>query len=74
MVSKGFGKVDIAACILVSALITVAFYIMAIYKSIQSDRYAPIDAYAGAVFVFILSMIVSVSIIPPLIKKFGGGK
>ncbi|MFQ6128516.1 MAG: hypothetical protein ACE5QW_06400 [Thermoplasmata archaeon] len=53
------------ACIITSLLIALAFYFLAFRLNV----YSPIDMLGGAIFVFVLSMIVSFSIIPQLINK-----
>ncbi|HEY9245790.1 MAG TPA: hypothetical protein VIO11_02980 [Candidatus Methanoperedens sp.] len=52
-----------------SVLISVLFYLYALQKINQSALYSFTDVYAGMVYVFILSMIVSASIWPGIIEK-----
>ncbi len=63
------GFYSIIASTVTSILIVVLFYIFAIRKVGPSTQYSYTDVYAGMVYVFILSMIVSVSIWPGLIEK-----
>jgi len=63
------GSYSVAASIVTSILIVILFYILAIQKVSQSSQYSYTDVYAGMVYVFILSMIVSASIWPGLIEK-----
>jgi len=52
-----------------SILIVILFYIFALQKVGSSTQYSFTDVYAGMVYVFILSMIVSASIWPGVIEK-----
>ncbi len=65
------GFYSVAASTVTSILIVVLFYIFAIQKVDPSAQYiySNTDVYAGMVYVFILSMIVSVSIWPEVIEK-----
>jgi hypothetical protein len=45
------------------------FYVLAAAKVEKNPMYTSVDVYAGMVFVFILSMIVSASIWPGIIEK-----
>ncbi len=63
MIKKGF--YSLAASIVTSFLITLIFYSLAAIKNI----YSFVDIAGGMLFVFILSLIVSASIWPSLIKK-----
>lgn len=50
--------------------ITVAFFALA--KAL--GRYSDLDIYMASVYVFIISMIVTASLIPPLFKRIQRGK
>lgn len=63
------GVYSIAASAATSVLVVAAFYLFSLQKVSQSARYGYTDVYAGMAYVFILSMIVSASIWPGLIKK-----
>lgn len=63
------GLYSVAASTVTSILIVVLFYIFAIQKVVSSPQYTYTDVYAGMVYVFILSMIVSASIWPGVIEK-----
>ncbi|MDD5472658.1 MAG: hypothetical protein PHU34_00760 [Candidatus Methanoperedens sp.] len=63
------GFYSIVASTATSILIVVLFYIFAIQKVGSSMQYSYTDVYAGMVYVFILSMIVSASIWPGVIEK-----
>lgn len=64
------GIYGIIASLATSIVIVLLFYILAMQKvSTQPDMYKNVDVYAGAVYVFILSMIVSASIWPGIIEK-----
>ena len=64
------GIYSLAASIVTSIVIVLLFYILADGKvSTNPEMYKPIDMYAGMVYVFVLSMIVSASIWPGLIEK-----
>jgi len=66
---KKTGFYSIIASTVTSILIVVLFYIFAIQKVGPSTQYSYTDVYAGMVYVFILSMIVSASIWPGVIEK-----
>ncbi|MFA5771172.1 MAG: hypothetical protein WC974_00370 [Thermoplasmata archaeon] len=72
--TKGFGKTNTLVCIIISIAITFVFYILAEVMSAKSAKYGSIDSIAGATFVFILSMIITVSIIPQIVEKAFGKK
>ncbi len=57
----------IFASIASSLLLVMIFYFLALAK----NSYSPVDIYGGMIYVFILSMIVSASIWPGIIKKGG---
>jgi hypothetical protein len=63
------GFYSVIASTVTSILIVVLFYILAIQKVGPSTQYSYTDVYAGMVYVFILSMIVSASIWPGVIEK-----
>jgi uncharacterized integral membrane protein len=63
------GLYSFAASTVTSILILVLFYIFAIQKVSPSTQYTYTDVYAGMVYVFILSMIISASIWPGVIEK-----
>lgn len=64
------GIYSLAASIVTSIVIVLLFYILADGKvSTNPEMYKPIDTYAGMVYVFVLSMIVSASIWPGIIEK-----
>ncbi|VVB87583.1 Uncharacterised protein [uncultured archaeon] len=64
------GFYSVVASFVTSAVIISLFYILARQKVIVSpEMYKPVDVYAGMVYVFILSMIVSASIWPGIIEK-----
>lgn len=56
------------ASLIASATIIALFYLLATVLG----RYGKLDIYMGMVYVFILSMIVTASIFPPLLKKRRG--
>ena len=67
---KKLGIYSLVASIANSIVIVLLFYILAADKvSINPQMYKPIDMYAGLVYVFVLSMIVSASIWPGIIEK-----
>jgi hypothetical protein len=64
------GIYSLAAIIVTSIVIVLIFYIFAASKvSTHPEMYKPIDMYAGMLYVFVLSMIVSASIWPGIIEK-----
>jgi len=63
------GFYSLAVSVATSVLIVVLFYMFAIRKVGTSTQYSYTDVYAGMMYVFILSMIVSASIWPGLIEK-----
>lgn len=63
------GVYSVIASAATSFLIVVLFYIFAIQKVSSSAQYSYTDVYAGMVYVFILSMIVSASIWPGVVEK-----
>lgn len=67
---KKSGIYSLVASIVTSVVIVLIFYILAAGKvSTNPEMYKPIDMYAGMVYVFVLSMIVSASIWPGIIEK-----
>jgi len=64
------GVYSIAASAATSVLIVALFYLFSLQKVSRSTQYVYTDIYAGMVYVFILSMIVSASIWPGIIKRF----
>ncbi len=67
---KKLGFYSLVASIATSVVIVILFYLFAVGK-IETDpgMYKPVDVYAGMVYVFVLSMIVSASIWPGIIEK-----
>ncbi|CAG1001230.1 hypothetical protein METP3_03329 [Methanosarcinales archaeon] len=63
------GFYSVVVSTVTSILIVILFYIFAIQKVVPSAQYSYTDVYAGMVYVFILSMIVSASIWPGVIEK-----
>lgn len=64
------GSYSLVASLATSLLIVIIFYVLALQKmSVSPDVYRSVDIYAGIVYVFILSMIVSASIWPGIIEK-----
>ncbi len=63
------GLYSIIASLATSIIVVILFYILAVQKMHESEMYTSVDVYGGMVFVFILSMIVSVSIWPGVIDK-----
>lgn len=67
---KKLGVYSVIASLATSIVIMLLFYILAIQKvSTNPEEYKSVDVYAGMVYVFILSMIVSASIWPGVIEK-----
>lgn len=67
---KKLGVYSVLASLVTSVVIMVLFYILAMQKvSAHPEEYKSVDVYAGMVYVFILSMIVSASIWPGVIEK-----
>jgi uncharacterized integral membrane protein len=67
---KKLGVYSVLASFATSVVIVVLFYILAMQKvSANPFEYKSVDVYAGMVYVFILSMIVSASIWPGIIEK-----
>ncbi len=64
------GIYSLAASVATSIIIVLLFYILAAGKmSANPQMYRPVDIYAGMIYVFVLSMIVSASIWPGIIEK-----
>jgi hypothetical protein len=57
--------IQFGSCITASMIITVAFYLGAL----ELGNYTVADIYLGAIWTFVLSMIISSPIIIPLIRK-----
>ncbi len=67
---KKLGYYSVLASLATSVLIVILFYLLALQKlGANPDMYQPVDVYAGMVYVFILSMIVSASIWPGVIEN-----
>ncbi|WP_292487035.1 hypothetical protein [Methanohalobium sp.] len=66
------GKYSLVASIITSVVITVLFTFLAILKNNTdtSQMYTQVDIIGGTLFVFLLTMIVSVSIWPSIIEKY----
>lgn len=64
---KKLGVYSVLASLATSVVIMLLFYILAM--QMNPELYKPVDVYAGMVYVFILSMIVSASIWPGIIEK-----
>ncbi len=71
-VKNSFRFLSILACIVVSGVVTWLFYVAAINIGAEHSQYTQVDTFAGMGFVFILSMIVSISLVPPLMRKLLG--
>ncbi len=65
---KKLGFYSLVASIATSIVIVLLFYLLAVGK-MKPEMYKPVDIYAGMVYVFVLSMIVSASIWPGIIEK-----
>lgn len=66
---KKLGYYSVLASLATSFVIALLFYVLAVQKVRENEMYTNVDVYAGMVFVFILSMIVSASIWPGVIEK-----
>lgn len=67
---KKLGYYSIIASLATSVVIMLLFYILGMQRvSSIPEEYKSVDVYAGMVYVFILSMIVSASIWPGVIEK-----
>jgi hypothetical protein len=66
---KKLGYYSVLASLATSLVIVLIFYVLAVAKVEKNPMYTSVDVYAGMVFVFILSMIVSASIWPGIIEK-----
>lgn len=67
---KKLGYYSVLASLATSVLILILFYVFAVQKlEVDPEIYKLVDIYAGMVYVFILSMIVSASIWPGIIEK-----
>jgi hypothetical protein len=66
---KKLGYYSIIASLATSFAVVTIFYVLASAKVNESPMYTSVDVYAGMVYVFLLSMIVSASIWPWIIEK-----
>ncbi len=67
---KKSGIYSVLASLLTSIVIVLLFYILAMQRvNTNPADYKSVDVYAGMMYVFILSMIVSASIWPGVIEK-----
>lgn len=67
---KSLGYWSVLASAAASLIIVVVFYILGMQKvRVSPDIYTNVDVYGGAVYVFILSMIISASVLPGIIEK-----
>jgi hypothetical protein len=67
---KKLGYYSVLASLATSVVIMLLFYILGMQRvSTNPAEYKSVDVYAGMVYVFILSMIVSASIWPGVIEK-----
>jgi hypothetical protein len=67
---KKLGYYSIIASLVTSVVIMLLFYILGMQRvNTIPEEYKSVDVYAGMVYVFILSMIVSASIWPGIIEK-----
>ncbi|MCZ7385030.1 MAG: hypothetical protein O8C63_09825 [Candidatus Methanoperedens sp.] len=67
---KKLGYYSVLASLATSIVIMLLFYILGMQKvNTNPAEYKSVDVYAGMVYVFILSMIVSASIWPGVIEK-----
>ncbi|MFQ5712210.1 MAG: hypothetical protein ACE5GD_10605 [Candidatus Geothermarchaeales archaeon] len=67
--SKRVQSLNMLVSILLSAVISWIFYGLANQMAAQSTLYTYIDTIGGVGFVFILSMIISFSLVPSLVEK-----
>ncbi|WP_309492001.1 hypothetical protein [Candidatus Hecatella orcuttiae] len=61
--------INMLVCVLVSVVISWIFYTLALQMPGRFAQYTKIDVLAGVGFVFILSMIISFSLIPAFMEK-----
>ncbi len=67
---KKLGFYSVLASLATSLVIVMIFYVFAVAMVREKPMmYTSVDVYAGMVYVFILSMIVSASIWPGIIEK-----
>jgi hypothetical protein len=67
---KKLGYYSAVASLATSIVIMILFYFLALGEmDLHPEMYQPVDVYAGMVYVFILSMIVSASVWPGIIEK-----
>jgi len=70
MMERKLGFYSLVASLGTSIAIVLLFYILAAQKvSAYPEVYTKVDVYAGMLYVFILSMIVSASIWPGIIER-----
>ncbi len=72
IVMKGkVGKYSLIASFVSSVALSIIFVLLAIFKNsvMATPLYTQVDIAAGAIFVFILGMIVSASIWPNIVEK-----
>ena len=72
VVMKGkVGKYSLIASVVSSVALSVVFVLLSVLKNsgMATPLYTQVDIGAGAIFVFILSMIVSASIWPNIVEK-----
>lgn len=62
------GTQSILMSLTTSLTLTLIFYLLALHTNSRTNIYTSADIAGGMIFVFILSMIVSVSIWPRIIK------
>ncbi|HJH32234.1 MAG TPA: hypothetical protein C5S50_08695 [Methanosarcinaceae archaeon] len=70
-VNKRIGKYSLIASFVSSVALSIIFILLAIFKNsvMTTPLYTQVDIAAGAVFVFILGMIISASIWPNIVGK-----
>ncbi|MCZ7357975.1 MAG: hypothetical protein O8C66_05110 [Candidatus Methanoperedens sp.] len=67
---KKLGYYSVLASLVTSIIVVLLFFGLSLTKiSTSPNVYTRVDVYAGMVYVFILSMIVSASIWPGIIEK-----
>ena len=67
---KKLGYYSVLASLATSIVIVILFYLLSLQKlDANPEMYKPVDIFAGMVYVFVLSMIVSASIWPGIIEK-----
>ena len=63
------GKRSFWYCFTASLGLSIIFFIAGYFMMLRYAQYTIVDSLAGALFVFFLAMIVSLSVIPPLLKR-----